>query len=110
MTGVLLGRLTLEGAIVREEQGAQPQAKAYIVETDAPCLACGEIHKYATKGCQLAIWLHSASATRVARRIEGIVRPLRHLPDDVSYVLYTTRPDGSRDPNLPEGRNIVMPL
>lgn len=103
MSALIFGGSPISRAIVREEQGYQPGAKAYIVESDAPCLACGELHGYATSHCQLAIWLHSASAKRVADRIEGIVRPLRFLPDDVSYVLFTTLPDGSRDPNLPAG-------
>lgn len=102
--------LGFANVLVREERGSQPGAKAYIVQTDAPCKHCGEAHGYVTKDCQLAIWLHSASAKRVSDRIKGIVRPLRHLPDDVSYVLYTTLPDGKRDPNLPAGRHVVMSL
>lgn len=71
----------------------------YVVETDAPCKFCGDVHGYVTNLCTLGVWIDYATARWVSSAISGsIVREIREVPDGISFTLYMHkdgRPNGA---------------
>lgn len=73
----------------------------YVVETDAPCMKCGDTHGYVTNVCTLAVFVDYGTARWVGNAIEGsIVREIREVPDGLSYTLYLHK-DGRPDASIP---------
>lgn len=74
----------------------------YVVETDAPCLLCGEQHGVVTRRCDLAVFVDRGTALWVSRGIEGsAVREIEEVPEGISYTLYLHK-DGRPDERYPK--------
>jgi hypothetical protein len=54
----------------------------YVVQTDAPCLRCGERHEYVTQMCLPIIYESYRDASWMASKLEGAaVREIENIPD-----------------------------
>ena len=73
----------------------------YVIETDAPCLRCGDTHNYVTSTCTLCVFVDYGTAYYVARSVSGsIVREISEVPDGLSYTMYMHK-NGRPDRGLP---------
>lgn len=73
----------------------------YVIETDAPCLRCGDEHRYVTSTCTLCVFVDFATAHWVAKSVSGsIVREIREVPEGISYTMYMHK-NGRADRGLP---------
>ena len=79
----------------------------YVIETDAPCMKCGDTHGYVTNMCTLAVFVDPGTAYWVKSAIEGsIVREIREVPEGLSYSLYLHK-DGRPDASIPRAISVV---
>lgn len=73
----------------------------FVVETDAPCVHCGDVHQYATSKCDLAVFVDHNTAAGVAKMTDGIVRPISEVPTGISYMIFVQK-DGKPNPAYPQ--------
>jgi hypothetical protein len=85
----------------------------YVVETDAPCTACGDVHHYATKLCTLVVYVDESSARMVAKALDGRVMPIEQVPEDpnhpgelIPHIVYTHL-NGLPNPAYPQTRGRI---
>jgi hypothetical protein len=78
----------------------------YVVQTDAPCKHCGERHEYTTQFCVLQVYVDVTTAAMVAQLVEGIVRPIEGVPENIDYVLVTLK-HGRPDPSVSQSRSTL---